>query len=400
MMVLLMIFGFLVIGALAWWLENNINIPAKVIALVSTVTALALFLFYISSGHNYNNLTIITDHSWIDTVNIRLTLALDHLSIILIILTLILALISILISWREIKRQQGFYYFNLLFTVAGIIGVFTAVDMFAFFFFWEVMLLPMTALIAIWGHENRHFAATKFFIFTQVSSLAMLISILVMAYWHQQVTGVLSFSYLDWLNLDKMPELAYYVMLGFFIAFAVKLPIFPVHSWLPDAHTQAPTAGSVLLAGVLLKTGAYGLIRFVVELFPNQSADFAPIAAILAIIGILYCAKMAFAQTDFKRLVAYSSVSHMGFVLLALFSFNANAYKGAIVTMVAHGLSSSALFCVAGMLYARLETRELNAFGGLWSSAPKLAGYDLAFSAAAFGLPGLANFVGEFYYWL
>jgi len=257
-------------------------------------------------------------------------------------------------------------------------------------------LLPMTALIAIWGHENRYFAATKFFIFTQVSSLLMLVSIISVAYLHYQHFGYFSFYYQDWLALNLPLEIDTWLMLGFFIAFAVKLPSFPVHSWLPDAHTQAPTAGSVILAGVLLKTGAYGLIRFVIQLFPNASEYFAPIAATLGVISILYGAKMAFAQSDFKRLVAYSSISHMGFVMLALFTFNAVAYQGAIITIFAHGISSAALFSLAGIVYARIHTRDISKMGGFWRTAPRMGGFALLYTGAAFGLPGLANFIGEF----
>jgi len=338
----------------------------------------------------------LTRISWIRVFNVEYALGIDYLSIILICLTFFLALICILVSWQEIQSKAGFYYFNLLAAIAGIIGVFAAVDLFLFFFFWEVMLLPMTAIIAIWGHENRHFAAIKFFIFTQISSLMMLVAIIAMAYFHLQETGFLSFYYQDWLLLDLPLAQARYIMLGFFIAFAVKLPSVPVHSWLPDAHTQAPTAGSVLLAGVLLKTGAYGLIRFVIFLFPEASQEFAPVAMTLAVLSILYGAKMAFAQSDFKRLVAYSSISHMGFVMLALFAFNTLAYQGAIVTLVAHGLSSAALFALAGMIYNRIHSRNLNDMGGFWHSAPRMGGFALAFAGAAFGLPGLANFVGEF----
>jgi len=258
------------------------------------------------------------------------------------------------------------------------------------------MLLPMTALIAIWGHENRYFAATKFFIFTQVSSLLMLVAIICVGYLHYQHFGYFSFYYQDWLALNLSLDIEIWLMLGFFIAFAVKLPSFPVHSWLPDAHTQAPTAGSVLLAGVLLKTGAYGLIRFVIQLFPNASEHFAPVAATLGVISILYGAKMAFAQTDFKRLVAYSSISHMGFVMLALFTFNSVAYQGAIVTIFAHGISSAALFSLAGIVYARVHTRDISQMGGFWRTAPRMGGFALLFTGAAFGLPGLANFIGEF----
>jgi len=401
MMLTFVIFGLLFCGSLAWYTDNKsflgVKFQARWVALVAVIAFALVFILSVHlSPLRFLTLQMITQVPWINSLNINYTLALDHLSITLIILTFFLAVICILVSWDEIKEKSGFYYFNLLATFVGIIGVFSAVDMFLFFFFWEVMLLPMTAIIAIWGHENRYFAAIKFFIFTQVSSLLMLVAIIAMAYIHQQQVGDLSFFYQDWLSLDLNNDVAQYLMLGFFIAFAVKLPSVPLHSWLPDAHTQAPTAGSVLLAGVLLKTGAYGLIRFVIQLFPQASDNFAPIAVSLGVVSILYGAKMAFAQTDFKRLVAYSSISHMGFVMLALFSFNEIAYQGVIVTIVAHGLSSAALFSLAGMIYQRIHSRDLSDMGGFWQSAPRMGGFGLAFAAAAFGLPGLANFVGEF----
>ncbi len=396
-MLSMMMLVLLICGLLAWYGESIKAGCARYIALYSVFGVTIFFITaVVSSPYDFNELTLLTRYVWIDHFNIYYALALDYLSIILILLTLFLMTICILVSWQEISERVGFYYFNLLACLAGIIGVFSACDLFLFFFFWEVMLLPMTALIAIWGHEQRHFAAIKFFIFTQVSSLFMLVAIIACAYFYAQQFGRLSFIYQDWLQLDLPLNYTLYLMLGFFIAFAVKLPSVPFHSWLPDAHTQAPTAGSVLLAGVLLKTGAYGLIRFVIFLFPQASAAFAPVAVILAVISILYGAKMAFAQQDFKRLVAYSSISHMGFVMLALFSFNSLAYQGAIMTMIAHGLSSAALFSLAGILYQRLHSRQLGDMGGLWQSAPRMGGFALIFAAAAFGLPGLANFVGEF----
>ena len=385
-------------GALAWYIEGVKAQSARWIALLTVIVVGIYFVLSITTAElNFSSLQTLVRLSWISRFNIEYALAVDYLSLVLVSLTLFLALICVLVSWQEIQTKTGFYYFNLLASIAGIVGVFTAVDMFLFFFFWEVMLLPMTALIAIWGHENKHFAAIKFFIFTQVSSLLMLVAIIAMAAIHFQQQGQVSFFYQDWLTLDLPLSTSLYLMLGFFIAFAVKLPSVPVHSWLPDAHTQAPTAGSVLLAGVLLKTGAYGLIRFVVHLFPQASMEFAPIAATLGVVSILYGAKMAFAQQDFKRLVAYSSISHMGFVMLALFSFNAVAYQGAVLTLVAHGLSSAALFALAGMIYSRIHSRDLNNMGGFWQSAPRMGGFALAFAAAAFGLPGLANFVAEFF---
>jgi NADH-quinone oxidoreductase subunit M len=390
--------ALLVAGAVAWLLENRWQGSAKWLALISLALLATVFaIFVISYDRSFETLQVLTRVSWIKTFNIEYSIALDQLSIVLITLTWLLAVICVLVSWQEIKHKAGLYYFNLLATIAGIIGVFVSVDMFLFFFFWEVMLLPMTAIIAIWGHEKRHFAALKFFIFTQVSSLLMLVAIIATGYFHLLQTGQLSFYYLDWLALEIPLSLSQYLMLGFFIAFAVKLPSVPFHSWLPDAHTQAPTAGSVLLAGVLLKTGAYGLIRFVIFLFPQASVQFAPIAATLAVISIVYGAKMAFAQQDFKRLVAYSSISHMGFVMLALFAFNNIAFQGAIITMIAHGLSSAALFSMAGMIYQRIHSRDLADMGGFWRSAPRMGGFALAFAGAAFGLPGLANFIGEFF---
>ncbi|MGB1262901.1 MAG: complex I subunit 4 family protein [Cognaticolwellia sp.] len=394
--------ALLMAGALAWRAEKYWQGSAKWIAVISLMLLATVFTVFVASygsthHSDFSQLQVLSRVSWIATFNIEYSIALDQLSIILIALTWLLAIICVLVSWHEIQRNVGFYYFNLLATIAGIIGVFVAVDMFLFFFFWEVMLLPMTAIIAIWGHENRQFAALKFFIFTQVSSLLMLVAIIATGYFYFRQTGQFSFYYLDWLALDIPLSLSQYLMLGFFIAFAVKLPSVPLHSWLPDAHTQAPTAGSVLLAGILLKTGAYGLIRFVIFLFPQASEQFAPIAATLAVVSIVYGAKMAFAQHDFKRLVAYSSISHMGFVMLALFAFNSMAYQGAIVTMVAHGLSSAALFSLAGMIYQRIHSRSLSDMGGFWQSAPRMGGFALAFAGAAFGLPGLANFIGEFF---
>ncbi|MCL4152959.1 UNVERIFIED_CONTAM: hypothetical protein GTU68_029838, partial [Idotea baltica] len=257
----------------------------------------------------------------------------DGLSLVLIVLTFVLGAIAIVSSWNEDNDRQGFFQANILWTLAGVVGVFLALDLFLFFLFWEVMLVPMYLLIAIWGHEGKAYASMKFFIFTQFSGLLMLVAILGLAMVYQSSTGVWSFSYFDLLNTPVTGQLANLLMLGFFIAFVVKLPGFPFHTWLPDAHTQAPTAGSVILAGILLKTGAYGLIRFTVPLFPDAALAFAPIAMFLGVASILYGAILAFAQTDFKRLVAYSSVSHMGFVLLGVFAWNSLALQGAVMQM-------------------------------------------------------------------
>jgi NADH-quinone oxidoreductase subunit M len=334
--------------------------------------------------------------NWIPSLGIRFSLALDGLSALLVALTGFLGIVAISAAWNEIDERVGFFYFNLLWTLAGVVGVFTAVDLFLFFFFWEVMLIPMYFIIAIWGHENRRYAATKFFLFTQLSGMLLLISILGLVYSFSLQSGSLSFAYDDLLSVEMSKGVEWWLMLGFFVAFATKLPSVPLHSWLPDAHSQAPTAGSVLLAGVLLKTGAYGLLRFTLPLFPEASAAFAPVALTLAVVSILYCAKVALAQTDIKRLIAYTSVSHMGFVLLGIYAWNLIGMQGAVMTMLAHGLSAAALFSLAGGLQERLHTRELDKMGGLWRSAPNMAVVALFFSVAALGMPGLGNFVGEF----
>lgn len=333
---------------------------------------------------------------WIPRFGISLELALDGLSLLLLLLTLLLGAVAVISSWAEVEFRPGLFQANLLWTLAGVCGVFLAVDLFLFFLFWEVMLVPMYLLIAIWGHENRGYAAMKFFIFTQVSGLLMLLSIVVLAWQGTPGGGVPSFSYTDLLGSPLTGTLAWVTMLGFFIAFTVKLPAFPFHTWLPDAHTQAPTAGSVLLAGILLKTGAYGLLRFCIPLFPDISMQFAPIAMALGVAGVLYGAVLAFGQRDFKRLVAYSSVSHMGFVLLGLYAWNTLALQGAIMQMVAHGVSTAALFMLAGALQQRLHTRDMEQMGGLWHQAPRMGACAMFFALASLGLPGLGNFVAEF----
>ena len=314
----------------------------------------------------------------------------------LILLTLGLGVMSVIASWSEITERVGFFHFNLMLTLAGVIGVFLALDLFLFFFFWELMLVPMYFLIAVWGHERRIYAAIKFFLFTQGSGLLMFAAIVALALINYRQTGTLTFDYFALAKTQLGSTTQMWLMLGFFIAFAVKLPVVPFHTWLADAHTEAPTAGSVILAGLLLKTGAYGLLRFAVPLFPAASATFAPVAMTLGVIGILYGAMLAFAQDDMKRLVAYTSISHLGFVLLGIYAGNALALQGAIVQMLAHGLSTGALFILVGALQERLHTRDMRQLGGLWSTAPRIGAIGLFFAIASLGLPGLGNFVGEF----
>jgi NADH-quinone oxidoreductase subunit M len=333
---------------------------------------------------------------WIPQLGINFHLAADGLSFLMVLLTLFLGIISVVCSWTEIQEWVGFFHFMLMATIAGILGVFLAVDLILFYFFWELMLVPMYFLIGIWGHENRYYAAVKFFLFTQAGGLLMLFSILGLYFVHGSVTGTYTFDYFQLLGTPMSGSVSMWLMLGFFAAFAVKLPAVPFHTWLPDAHTEAPTAGSVILAGLLLKTGGYGLLRFVWPLFPDAAAAFAPIAMILAVISILYGAFMAFAQTDLKRLVAYTSVSHLGFVLLGIFAWNEWALQGAVVQMICHGISTGALFVLVGALQERIHTRDLNRMSGLWTTVPRMGAITLFFALASLGLPGLGNFVGEF----
>jgi NADH-quinone oxidoreductase subunit M len=334
--------------------------------------------------------------SWVPQLGISFHLAIDGLSLLMVGLTAFLGIMSVAISWTEIRERVGFFHLNLLFILAGINGVFLSVDLFLFYFFWELMLVPMYFLISIWGHENRTYAAIKFFIFTQLSGLLMLLSILGLYFVHAHNTGVYTFDYFRLLGTSMTPAVAFWLMMGFFIAFAVKLPAVPFHTWLPDAHTEAPTAGSVVLAGLLLKTGAYGLIRFLVPLFPGAAHRLVPAALILGVIGILYGAVLAFAQQDLKRLVAYTSVSHMGFVLLGVFAWNELALQGAVLQMLCHGISTGALFMLVGALQERIHTRDMNVMGGLWEKAPRMGAVVLFFALASLGMPGLGNFVAEF----
>jgi len=340
--------------------------------------------------------TLQIDLPWIPQLGIEFHLGMDGLSLVMVLLTVFLGIIAVVSGWTEIRERVGFFYFNLLWVLAGITGVFLALDLFLFYFFWELMLVPMYLIISIWGHENRAAAAVKFFLFTQISGLLMLTAIVALYVIHGNTTGVYTFDYLKLLGTSVSPSAGRWLMLGFAAAFVVKLPAVPVHTWLPDAHTEAPTPGSVILAGLLLKTGAYGLIRFAVPLFPGAASVFAPWAMFLAVIGILYGAVMAFAQVDLKRLVAYTSVSHMGFVLLGVSVWNELALKGVVVEMICHGISTGALFALVGLLQERIHTRDMNRMGGLWATAPRMGAAILLFSLASLGLPGLGNFVGEF----
>jgi NADH-quinone oxidoreductase subunit M len=385
-------------GILAWvagkrnpLLSRYISLSALLADLI--IVSIIYFKQEITSGHSW---LIEYNTDWIPRFGISLHLAMDGLSLLLLLLTFFIGLIAVIISWKEIRINTGFFHFNILWIISGIAGVFLSMDLFLFYFFWEVMLIPMYFLIGIWGHENRIYASFKFFLFTQASGLLMFLAILGLYLVHGSNTGIYTFDYMQLLVTPMDYSLEMLLMCGFLAAFLVKLPVVPFHSWLPDAHSEAPTAGSLILASLMLKTGAYGLLRFVVPLFPNASLSFAPIGMILGVTGILYGAKLAFSQTDLKRLVAYTSVNHMGFIVLGVFAFNELAYQGVVMQIIAHGISTGALFIIAGQLYERMHTRDVNIMGGLWEKIPVMGGIGLVFVMASLGLPGLGNFIAEF----
>ena len=401
MILVLLISVLLVAGLLCWLLGRWNGSAVRWVALLAVLVDLAL----VSSLWVEQSETALTatnpwmiDYrvNWIPAFGISFHLALDGLSLVLLLLTFFLGALAVLCSWNEIRERRGFYYFNLLWTLAGICGVFVALDLFLFYFFWEVMLVPMYFLIALWGDSNRRYAAFKFFLFTQAGGLLMLIAILALYLINGAQSGTYSFDYFSLLNTSLSASTARWIMLGFLVAFAVKLPMVPLHNWLPDAHSEAPTAGSLILAGLLLKTGAYGIIRFVLPLFPEASAAIAGWAMLFGVIGIIYGALLAFAQTDIKRLIAYTSVSHMGFVLLGIFAFRELAMQGVVMQLVTHGISTGALFLLAGMLKERLHTRDIGQMGGLWTTMPRMGGVALVFTMASLGLPVLGNFIAEF----
>jgi NADH-quinone oxidoreductase subunit M len=334
---------------------------------------------------------------WIPQLNINYHVGVDGISIFLIHLITLLTPIGVLASWSEIKHQVKEFHILLLLLEMGVIGVLISLDLFFFFFWWEFGLIPLALLIGIWGHGRRTYAAIKFMLFTMGGSAFMLAGII----WLYAHTGTFDIVRLREMiasgQLALSPRAEAWLFLGFFVAFAVKLPMFPLHTWLPDAHTAAPTAGSADLAGVLLKLGGYGIIRICLPLFPNASHAAAPVVAVLSIIAILYGALVCMVQPSLKRLVAYSSISHMGFVTLGIFSFTLIGFQGAIYVMLAHGITSSALFLLCGMLYERRHTYDIVEFGGLATPMPRYASLFMFTALAAIGLPLLCGFVGEFF---
>jgi NADH-quinone oxidoreductase subunit M len=387
------------VSAALMLLEKNEGL-CRVLALIITGAELAVaaLLFYVhslglvSSGRWF----LYLDAPWITRFGIRFSLGMDGISLLLVTLSALLFFISVIVSWREVRERVALFHSMLLLMEAGVIGVFLATDLFLFYLFWELMLIPMFFIIGVWGHGRRVYSAVKFFIFTVTGSLLMLLSIIGLYVIHGSQTGVYTFALADLVGTQVSRGVGLWLFAGFLAGFAVKVPVFPLHTWLPDAHTDAPTAGSVILAGLLLKTGAYGLLRFALPLLPQAASVYLPFLFAAAIIGIFYASWVALAQSDMKRLIAYSSVAHLAYVVLGISAWNEVALAGSVLQMVNHGITTGALFMMVGMMDARVHTREISAYGGLWTKAPVLSSFFLLFVLSSLGLPGLNNFAGEF----
>jgi NADH-quinone oxidoreductase subunit M len=338
----------------------------------------------------------VEEAAWIPTFRIFYRVGVDGITLFLVLLTTFLTPLVLLFSWGDIARRTKEFLVFMLLLETGMLGAFLALDLFLFYVFWEVMLVPMYFIIGVWGGPRRVYAAIKFVLFTMVGSLLMLVAILYLVLLHQQATGQPSFALLDLYELNVSLAEQRWLFAAFALAFAIKVPMFPLHTWLPDAHVEAPTGGSVILAGVLLKLGTYGFLRYAVGLFPQVAVEAWPYVVAAAVIGIVYGALVAMVQPDLKKLVAYSSVSHLGFVMLGLFAFNAPGVSGSIYQMINHGLSTGGLFLIVGVVYGRRHTRLIADFGGLWKQVPRFSVAFLIVMLSSVGLPGLNGFVGEF----
>lgn len=357
-------------------------------ALIELVLVLGVIPLYGWSGP----MQLTERFAWIPSLHVQYSLGMDGLSYLLVLLTALLVVLGMLTSWKEIQKDTAAFYTLLLASMSTAVGVFLARDLLLFYFFWEAQLIPMFFIIGRYGHEKRRYAALKFFVFSMVGGLPMLLAVIWLMISGQQDISLAALS-----SMSLQGPLQVYCAVAFMLAFAVKTPLLPVHTWLPDAHTQAPTAGSLLLAGVLLKTGAYAILRWAIPLFPDILAAAAPWLAGLGLAGLFYASWTALAQRDAKRLVAYSSVAHMGLIIFAMFAHNRLGLSGAVVQMVSHALTTGALFVMVGMLAERFHSRELADFGGLWSTMPLFGGFFMFFAVASAGLPGLSNFVGELF---
>jgi NADH-quinone oxidoreductase subunit M len=385
------------IGALVLLLvpkENQTAIRwvANVTATIGFLLSIPLWFWFNPQGGDFQ---FVERAAWIPSVGADYFLGVDGLSTLLILLTTLMGCIAVLSSWNAITERVKEYYIFLLILQTGMLGAFMSLDFLLFFLFWEVMLVPMYFLIGIWGSANRLYSAIKFFLYTLVGSVIMLLGILALYFYAHSVTGVYSFDVTEFQKLNVPYNLQWWIFLAFFLGFAVKVPMFPFHTWLPDAHTDAPTAGSVILAAVMLKMGTYGFLRFSLPILPDATRAFVPMMVLLSIIGIIYGALVALAQKDWKRLVAYSSVSHMGMVMLGMFALNPVGITGSIIQQLNHGISTGALFLIVGIVYERRHTRELSEYGGLSKVMPVYAAVFLIMTMSSIGLPALNGFIGE-----
>jgi len=386
------------IGAVALLLvpkrnEDAIRWIANLFALAGFLVSLPLWFAYDQASPSYQ---FVERHAWIPSIGAEYHLGVDGFSALLILLTTLTGVIAVLSSWTAIKERVKEYYVFLLLLQTGMLGAFVALDFLLFFLFWEVMLVPMYFLIGVWGSDRRLYSAIKFFLYTLVGSVVMLLGILALYFsYSDPATGRHTFDIVQWQQHGFDYNLQWWVFLAFFLGFAIKVPMFPFHTWLPDAHTDAPTAGSVILAAVLLKMGTYGFIRFSLPILPDATRAFVPMIAVLSIVGIVYGALVAMAQTDWKRLVAYSSVSHMAMVMLGMFALNPVGLKGSILQQINHGVSTGALFLIVGIVYERRHTRQIKEYGGLSKVMPVYAAIFGVMMLSSIGLPALNGFIGE-----
>lgn len=368
--------------------EEFIKWCALLVSVIVFLLSLPLFTEFDKTTHF---MQFVERHQWIPSWNISYYVGVDGISILFILLSTLVTILCVLISWNSIKAKVKEFYIALLLMEGAMIGVFSSLDFFLFYLFWEAMLIPMFLLIGVWGGPKRIYAAIKFFLFTLVGSVLMLVGIIVLYF-----SGGGTFDILELVKNTYPYEMQFWLFWAFFAAFAVKVPMFPVHTWLPDAHTEAPTAGSVILAAVLIKMGAYGFLRFSIPLFPEATKAMTGPMLILSVIAIIYGAVVCLAQSDLKRLIAYSSVSHMGFVTLGIFALNIQGLEGGILQMINHGIITGGLFLSVGVIYDRTHSREIRDYGGLATVLPVYAAFFMVFTLASIGLPGLNGFIGEF----
>ena len=382
-----------VIGALVLTLirrsnETLVKWTALFFAVLTFLLSLPLFINFDKTTYK---MQFVERHDWIPSWNIQYFLGIDGISIFLVLLTTISSILCILISWHSIKIKVKEFYISILLTCGAITGVFSSLDLFLFYIFWEAMLIPMYLIIGVWGGPNRIYATIKFILYTLVGSVLMLVGIIYLYFFAGRTFDILE------LTANTYPyKMQLWLFWAFFSAFAVKVPMFPVHTWLPDAHTEAPTAGSVILAAILIKMGAYGFLRFSIPLFPEATKAMVPVMLTLSVIAIIYAGLVCLVQTDLKRLIAYSSVSHMGFITLGIFALNSQGVEGGILQMINHGIVTGALFMCVGVIYDRTHTRKIADYGGLATAMPIYASFFMVFTLAAIGLPGTNGFIGEF----